>query len=377
MEKQKIIVFTGGHHNSALDLAKKLKSGGYKIIWYGHRHASKNNKNVSQEYTDVVAAEIPFKNLNSGKIHLGSPWDYLKVIRASIDCFIDFIKLKPDLVISFGGYLAFPPVLAAWFLKIPSISHEQTTVLGRANKAILPLVKTMYLSWPIKSLKLNPKFKIVGLPSKKRKIHFKNIVDLNNELAGVDPDMIFKNPNKPLLLICGGKQGSHFINCLFDKIKEEILKDWNVVIQTGDNAQTKDYYKLLKKRESLDSELKYSYVIISYSHFFYDILKLSQLVIGRSGAHTVWDVLNAEKKMIAIPLPFSYGNEQEENAQLLVRVGLGEILSQEKANGETLKTLIILMKDRQIRQDKIDLFKQEFFKNGLIQMEEDIKKMLD
>ena len=46
------------------------------------------------------------------------------------------LKLKPDIVMSFGGYLAVPVVIAAKILGIPALTHEQTVVVGYANKLI-------------------------------------------------------------------------------------------------------------------------------------------------------------------------------------------------------------------------------------------------
>jgi UDP-N-acetylglucosamine:LPS N-acetylglucosamine transferase len=65
----KPIVFTGGHHNSALLVAKRLKSRGNKIIWLGHKYTMKGDCNISQEYKDVTGEGIEFIELKSGKIH--------------------------------------------------------------------------------------------------------------------------------------------------------------------------------------------------------------------------------------------------------------------------------------------------------------------
>ena len=56
----KKIVFTGGHHNSALVLAKLLAEKGHKIIWFGHSFAAKADRNFSQEYQEVTKAKIKF-----------------------------------------------------------------------------------------------------------------------------------------------------------------------------------------------------------------------------------------------------------------------------------------------------------------------------
>jgi len=302
----KTIVFTGGHHNSALLVAQALKAKGYRILWLGHQHASVKDKNISQEYRDVMAADITFINLKSGKIHNGNFWKALKTLISLFFCIPLFLKERPALIVSFGGYLAFSPVLAAWLLRIPSISHEQTTVLGMANKAILPLVKIMYLTWPIKEYLNHKKIKVIGLPSAKYTPQITNYIDLNSELAKLSHPMKLTDFNKPLMVISGGKQGSHAINELVERCLQDLFKKWNILHQCGSNLATKDYQKILRKRQRMPYEMQSSYVVIDYMLNFKDVLSISNMVIGRSGAHTTMEVLSLAKKMLAIPLPFSY-----------------------------------------------------------------------
>jgi cell division protein FtsW len=57
------IVITGGHHNSALVVAKELISRGHQVVWLGHRQSSRGDTIDSAEYIEVKAAGIPFHDL--------------------------------------------------------------------------------------------------------------------------------------------------------------------------------------------------------------------------------------------------------------------------------------------------------------------------
>lgn len=335
----KTIIFTGGHHNSALLVAKELKKKGYRILWLGHRHASKGDSGMSAEYRDVMAADISFIDLKSGKMHMGNLWQLLKTFTSLIFCSSLFIKEKPSLIVSFGGYLAFPPVLAAWLLRIPSISHEQTVVMGMANKAIFPFVKKMYLTWPIPKYQKYKKVQVIGLPQE-NKIQIISKAELNQRLVQLQNPMCFGNPEKPLIVVSGGKQGSHFINEMIEHNLLKLLPDWNILHQCGANLKTKDYQKMLRRKHRLPTELYNAYAVVDYLSDFQSALTCADIVIGRSGAHTVMEVLKLGKKMIATPLPFSYENEQYKNAKKLEDASLAMILSQEQANSTNLLNTI-------------------------------------
>lgn len=376
MKLAKTIIFTGGHHNSALLVAKKLKEEGYRILWLGHRHASKIDNNISAEYKDVIACDITFIDLRSGKIYRGNIWQLFKTLSSFFYCLTLFLQQRPVLIVSFGGYLAVPPVLAAWLLRIPSISHEQTMVLGMANKAILSLVKKMYLTWPITQYQNHKKVKVIGLPSETLSKSVKLKADLNNLLIKSGIEMKFANLNKPLLIISGGKQGSHAINILVEHCLNDLLAHWNVLHQCGSNMGTKDHHRLIRKRGKLTQEQQDSYVVVDYISHFTDFIGLADLIIGRSGAHTTMEVLMACKKMIAIPLPFSYGEEQKKNAEKLVEADLALVLNQDNANPKKMMEMIGILENKIIDLQKWEKVKNEVPGNALDNMMTEIKAIV-
>lgn len=334
-KQNKTIIFTGGHHNSALYIAKYFKKKGYNIIWFGHRFASLKNKNVSQEYLDVINNGIKFIDLKTAKIHNNNLFSYLKTLFSIFWCHSLLQVEKPQAIISFGGYLSVPPVIAAWFLRIPSFGHEQTVAIGRANSFLLKFYRKLFITWPNDKLEKNKKVLRTGLPFPSS--HFKIIkkTDLNQFLSK-NKLSIFANTNKPLIVISGGKQGCHIINQIIEKNLEIVLDRYNLFHQTGNNSETNDYHRLLKKREVLGEDLQKSYILTPYFNHFTQIMSAADLVIGRSGAHTIYEILILQKKMIAIPLPETSSDEQLKNANLLKDIGLATVIPQQKLNSEYL-----------------------------------------
>ncbi|NMC36161.1 UDP-N-acetylglucosamine--N-acetylmuramyl-(pentapeptide) pyrophosphoryl-undecaprenol N-acetylglucosamine transferase [Candidatus Beckwithbacteria bacterium] len=344
----KTIIFSGGHHNSALLIAQDLKAKGYNVIWFGHKYSMKGDTHPSQEFQDIQAAGIAFIELKAGKIYRGNILALFKTIWATFYSLYYFIAVaRPSLVFTFGGYLAVPVALAAWILGIPVFGYEHTCVLGKANSFLLPFFKKLYLVWPNPNLQKNSKTKLIGMPIKVQ----------NQKKAAILQN--FNTSNKPLLLIVGGKQGSHFINNLINQSLEKLLLNYKLIHITGANSKTRDFERQLLVREKLDPQKQSSYQVLAYSQEFNSLMKTADLIIGRSGAHTVYEILTLEKKLLAIPLPFGSGNEQEKNAQLLVSLGLAQILPQKETDTKSL--LMAIKKTISIKKDvdKINKFKKE------------------
>lgn len=295
------IVITGGHHNSALVIAKALKREGYSIAWIGHKFAAGGDKNVSAEYQEVVKSDIPFYELKTGKFYRQfNPFSHLKTLLGFFQAFSYLVRLRPVLIVSFGGYLAVPVVIMGWLLRIPSLTHEQTVVSGWANRAISPFVKKIMLT-NATSLAKFPKEKsiVTGIP-------------LRSELF--DPKLK-RQFDPPLLYISCGKQGSHIINQSVFPLITGLVGHFTVVHQTGSSSQTRDIEKARRLKDSLGA-MSTRYIFAPY---FFDkdaatYLQSAEIIISRAGAHFTSEISVLGKKAILIPIPWVSHNEQMLNA---------------------------------------------------------------
>ncbi len=322
-----LICFTGGHHNSALEVARILQKEGYPLIWIGHKFSAKGDKSLSAEYQEVTRYGLRFLELKTGKFYRRfSPLDWLQIVFGFFQAFVYLVGHRPKLIFSSGGYLSVPVVIVGWMLGIPSLAHEQTVVAGWANKATSPFVKKILLTH--KSSLVNypaDKSEVVGLPVRKELL-----------------DKKFSRTFKPkLIYITCGKQGSHLINKALFPIIPELVKKYTIVHQTGANTQTRDLDRARRVKEKL-GDLKDRYVFAPY--FFAEdaatYLRSSSVVVGRSGAHSIYELMVLAKKAVLIPIPWVSHNEQFLNASL-ARKEIGSIILEEKdLSPETLQKAI-------------------------------------
>lgn len=351
------VVITGGHHNSGLLLAKAFQERGEKVFWFGHKFTMLGNNNPSAEYLEVTRQNIPFYEIKAGKLQKRYKFiqNFLRIPQGFGQSFFYLLNIKPDVIVSFGGYIALPVAVSGWILGIPIFTHEQTVVSGLANKIISKFSKKIFISFKT-SEKYFPKEKIVfsGLPIRKA------ILENSHPL--------FKNSKKKTIYITGGKQGSHVINEAVFDILPKLLEKFNVIHQCGSASPYNDIEKGLRIK-------KENYLVKDY--FFADeigdVYHSADFVIGRSGAHTIYELLILQKPAILIPIPWSSNNEQMENAKMLALSGLAEILQQDQLK-ETLYEKIIefsnslhrfKLKDASFipKLDAIEIIMEEIYKS--------------
>lgn len=328
------ILITGGHVTPALAIIDRLNpSHKNEIVFVGRKHALEREDTLSWEYKEVAKKGIKFIPLQTGRL---TRLISFRTLRSLIKIPVGFFQAyqitkneKPDVILSFGGYIAFPIALVGYLLRIPIYTHEQTVSPGLANLFIGILSKKVFLSFE-ESIKYFDKKKTVVTGNPLRSSIFKII----NK-----PFIIRKN--KQIIYITGGSLGSHSINIHLREILKELLKKYIVIHQTGETKEHDDYEKLLKYRNTLPQELKNDYFL--KKHFFDEeigyIYSIADLVVGRSGANTFFELLALQKPAILIPLPWSSYGEQQKQAELFKKHKLGEIFNQYDSSTQLLNLI--------------------------------------
>lgn len=328
------VVLIGGHLSpllAVLDALPKIT----EVLVIGRKYALEGDNAVSLEYKTITERNIPFVSLTSGRLQRKLTKHTLTSLTKMPVGFLQALQIlrtfKPDVVVSFGGYLSVPVAFACAFLRIPFLIHEQTMSAGMANKIASKLARKICISWE-SSRKYFPKEKVVltGNPLRKFTVDSLSFV-------------VEKNEEKlPIIYITGGSLGSHAINKLVEGCIEKLLQKYIVVHQTGDAKEFNDYDRLTTLRDSLSEKEKQHYILKKFiaPETVGSILQQATLVISRSGINTVTELLNFGKPCILIPLPHGQKNEQMINAQFVSSLKLGKILPQEEATAASLFFLI-------------------------------------
>ena len=87
------IIITGGHHTSALVVAKKLLKKSYQVYWFGHRHTINEDRSLSAEYRQVTAAGIPFYELKADS-GTADKWAAAGIVKVNACIFLKDTKFQ-------------------------------------------------------------------------------------------------------------------------------------------------------------------------------------------------------------------------------------------------------------------------------------------
>jgi len=314
------VAITGGHLSPAVAVIEKLKNRkNTKIVFFGRKHPFDNDTALSFEYQTIKKMNIPFRLVNTGKLKRHITLDALlsafQIPKGTLEANRKVREEKPDILLSFGGFLALPVALACYLQGIPIVIHEQTQHAGLTNKILAKLAAKVCITFP-SSQRYFPKKKtlLTGNPIREDVLEVKQ--------------KIIVPKNEKIIYITGGSTGAHYINNLVKDSLTHLLKLGVVVHQTGDTTLTNDYGKLQKIRASLTESEKERYIIKKFvpAEELGWLYKNADLVIARSGINTVLELLATKSVALLLPLKVGQKNEQLENAKYFASSGLGEYL---------------------------------------------------
>ncbi len=332
------IVITGGHLTPSLLVIKELeKRGNWQIFYLGRKYTTEGDKTPSLESQMISKAGATFLPLFAGRLQQKftryTIQAFLRIPLGFLQSFYYLLKIRPKVVLSFGSYVSVPVVMMAYLLRVPIMMHQQTVVMGKADKINSCFAKKIAVSWK-KSLSDFPKEKVVLTGNPLRQDIFKVDEKIWQSL-GLEKDL-------PLILVTGGNQGSHFVNMAVKGSLKKILGKYNLFHQTGGLSNFNDYNKLKGEKEKLPDKLKSRYQIKEYisGDEWGTILNKADLVVCRAGINTLTEMLALEKKLLIIPIPWLFNNEQVKNAKMFKEIGLAEILPQDDLNPDNLYKMI-------------------------------------
>ncbi len=298
---------TGGHTFPIIAVARELKKIDPSINLYfiGPK------KEVVP--SDLEKEGIKVKRVSSGKIRrygglkptLSNIIDLLiRIPLGTIQSFVYLFFISPDIVFSKGGYGAIPATIAARILQIPIFLHESDISPGVANRFLSKFALEIFTSFPKTEFFPQEKTILVGNPIRE---------ELFLPLKRGESNSIELKDTKPIILIMGGSQGSERINDLIIQILPKLLLNFQVIHQCGianyDNILVETNF-LIAEEQREDYHL-FSFLDEKELQFVY---RFVDIVVSRAGSGSIFEIAQAGKPSILIPLAESAQNHQAKNA---------------------------------------------------------------
>lgn len=303
---KKILLAGGGTLGPATPLLAVVKAAekkDWQFVWVGTRRGPERQLvNESIPYYWVVAAKF------DRFISLQNLFAPLLFIVALLQSFYLLLKLKPNLIVSAGGFNAVPVGYAGFILRIPILVHEQDVQVGLANKLLRPV-----------AIKRTCVFGNVGAEQ------IGNLSRPNSDKIQFKKPEIF-TADKPYILVTGGGTGATSLNKLVIGALPKLVNSINILHLTGRGKSV----KVLPTAGYQQSEFLGKEMLSAMSG--------AVLVVTRAGMGTLSELASLSKPTIVVPIPHSH---QVHNAELLKKNEAAIVLDQTRLTSDLLASAIL------------------------------------
>jgi len=311
---------TGGHIFPGLAVAEALRERGWRVHWLGGKGSAER---PSMESQLVPPRGFAFETIDFSGVRgkgaatlallplrlLKAFWQSVQVVR----------RVKPDVVVGLGGYIAFPAGLTSVLLGKPLILHEQNSVAGLVNKLLARVASRVFTAFP--EVLKNGRW--VGNPLRPA------------FTRQPDPAVRFAQRRGPLrLLVVGGSLGATALNELVPKALALMppASRPHVIHQSG--ARQIDALRANYQAAGVQAEL--TPFIDDTAQAFAD----ADLIICRAGASTVTEIAAVGAAALFVPFPSAVDDHQTANAKFLVTHGGGWLVQQHDLTPEKLAIML-------------------------------------
>lgn len=343
----KVLIACGGsagHIFPGLALAEELKeedSNSQVVIVVSSRHRDKEYLRAAAHFKDinletVCTSALPYR------MSFKHFFFIVSLLCALLKSFYIILKYRPQVVIGFGGYTSFAPLIVAWALSIPTLIHEQNYTPGRANQFLAHFVDRVAVSFD----GTDRFFRWRGFKHKIVKTGFplrKQILNGKRKL-GEAPNAAAK---KFTILVIGGSLGAHnlnelVLNCL-SRLDKESCAQIHMIHLAG-------------KRDVDYVRARYATMGVSFQVFDFlgdmaGAYRCADLLVGRCGAGTIFEA--ASFGLPCLFIPHSYGTRhQKANAGYFKQQGAALVLDEKAQTCEDFARMFSeLIKNKSMREN--------------------------
>ncbi|MCR4417457.1 MAG: undecaprenyldiphospho-muramoylpentapeptide beta-N-acetylglucosaminyltransferase [Ignavibacteria bacterium] len=329
ISKYKILIAaggTGGHLFPAIAIAEEIKSLilDADILFVGTK------KRMEKE----IIPKLGFKFSGTSIIGLPRKVGFrligfiFSLIIAFFEALVSVLKFKPKVALGTGSYISVPPLLASKVFGAKIFLVESNSFPGVATKFLAPIANEIYLSFEQskKYFKDTSKLVVTGTPVRKK------LFERDRKKAA---EYFNLSENLKTIVVIGGSLGARSINEKIKEIYPELSRNYQLIWQTG--KKDFDIYKNLEKNERV--------VITPFVDRMDYAYSICDLLISRSGASTISEIIAQGIPAILIPSPNVTENHQYYNALELVESNAAELHLDNESSESLLKKILFLMEN--------------------------------
>jgi UDP-N-acetylglucosamine--N-acetylmuramyl-(pentapeptide) pyrophosphoryl-undecaprenol N-acetylglucosamine transferase len=292
---------TGGHVFPGLAVAEEMRAAGWDVVWMGAKSGMEARLVPARGYRMAYVRAAALR----GKGVLAALLLPVNLLVGFAQAARAIFRLRPDVVLGMGGYVAFPGGMMASLLARPLAVHEQNAIAGLTNRVLARLADKAMTAFP----EALPGAEWTGNP-------------VRREIAAIAPPAErFAGRGGPLrLLVVGGSLGAQALNECVPQALARLEPRPLVVHQSGE-----------KHLEALRANYRAAGVEGELVPFIDDMARRyaeADLVLCRAGAITVAELSAGGVASVLVPFPHAVDDHQSANARFLSAKGAALLLPQ-------------------------------------------------
>ena len=312
-EKKPLVVLaaggTGGHVFPAEALAIELiKRGFYLVLITDRRGDNMQGRLAELDTYRVWAGGIAGKRLILRIVSI------IEIFIGTFQAWLLLRRLKPEVVIGFGGYSSVPTMLAAAYSGRKAVIHEQNAVLGRANRLLAKRIEIIATSFgAVSAIPDASAYNLVltGMPVRPA------VVSLRDQpYPNIDPS------GKINLVIFGGSQGARVFSTVVPNAVDQTHQNLRCRIRVTQQCRPED----VKRVRTLYASFGIEADISSFFNDMPDRIAHAHLVICRAGASTIAELTTIGRPAIFVPYMHAVDDHQSQNAYAVDEIGGGWLI---------------------------------------------------
>lgn len=336
---------TGGHIYPALALIERLKQvePDTEVLYVGAARGLET-KIVPKAGLKLETMRVQGFRRSLSLENFKTVYLFLKAVSQAKKLIKDF---RPDVVLGTGGYVSGAVLYAAAKMGIPTVIHEQNSVVGVTNKFLARYVDEVAIAFEAAKGQFGKaSVTMTGNPRAQQ------VVQRTNSTYSWKKDGL--KDGVATMMIFGGSQGAPKINqAVVEAIPTFNQQPYQVIFATGQNRYN-DVMEFLKG-QSIGENVK----VVPYINDMPDKLPHVDVLVSRAGATTIAEVTALGIPTILIPSPYVTANHQVKNAEALVKKGAALMILEDQLDGRSLISQANhLMNDTVARQKMADKAKQ-------------------
>jgi len=318
---------TGGHIMPGLAVAEQLRRRQHRVSWLGSNN-SMEQRLVPQRGHEFHALAMRGLRGSNWRRKLIMPW---LLSRAVLQAISILRRLRPDCVLSMGGFAAAPGGIAAWLLRVPLVVHEQNRIPGLTNRLLARFACSVCQgfanSFPAQLQALttgNPlREEIAALAQQQQ------LIDQGADSVQLDLRV----------LVLGGSQGANALNRHLPATLAAAAAAADVQLSLC--HQCGERWQQIAAAAYDEHAASFSRLhIVSFIDDMATAYRDANLVIARSGAMTVSELAAAGCASVLVPYPHAVDDHQTANARVLVDAGGAELLPEYALADATASALL-------------------------------------